>query len=81
MKKKQTDDNTANFNEHQRPVDKQTNISKPTTVSKHFLTNDHTANDISLISLELIHCNGDNVRKMGKNVGFNEMKPFSPLSF
>ena len=24
------------FNEHRRPVDKQTNSSKPTTVSEHF---------------------------------------------
>jgi len=29
------------FNEHRRPVDKQTNILKPTAVSEHFLSNDH----------------------------------------
>ena len=36
------------------PVDNPSNISKPTTVSEHFLTNDHSANDITLIPLELI---------------------------
>ena len=38
---------------HRRPVDNPSNISKPTTVSEHFLTNDHSANDITLIPLEL----------------------------
>ena len=42
------------FNEHRRPVDKQTNSSKPTTVSEHFLSNDHNASDMLLIPLELI---------------------------
>ena len=31
------------FNEHRRPVDNPSNISKLTTVSEHFLTNDHSA--------------------------------------
>ena len=30
------------------------NISKPTTVSAHFVTSDHSANDITLIPLELL---------------------------
>ena len=51
------------FNEHRRPVDKPTNTSKPTTVSEHFLTDHHIANDISLIPLELVHSNRDSVRK------------------
>ena len=51
------------FNEHRRPVDNPSNISKPTTVSEHFLTNDHSANDIILIPLELIKSNRDSVRK------------------
>ena len=42
------------FNEHRRPVDNQSNVSKPTTVSEHFLINDHSANDITLIPQELI---------------------------
>ena len=42
------------FNEHRRTVDKQTNRSKPTTVSEHFLSNDHNASDMLLIPLELI---------------------------
>ena len=33
------------------------------TVSEHFLTNDHSANDITLIPLELIKSNRDSVRK------------------
>ena len=41
------------FNEHRRPVDNPSNISKPTTLSEHFLTNDHSANDIIFIPLEL----------------------------
>ena len=45
------------FNEHCRPVDNPSNISQPTTVSEHFLTNDHSANDITLIPLELIKSN------------------------
>ena len=51
------------FNEHHRPVDNPSNISKLTTVSEHFLTNDHSANDIILIPLELIKSNRDSVRK------------------
>ena len=51
------------FNQHRRPVDNLSNISKPTTASKHFLTNDHYANDITLIPLELIKSNRDSVRK------------------
>ena len=31
------------FNEHRRPVDNPSNISKLTTVSEHFLTNNHSA--------------------------------------
>ena len=48
------------FNENRRPVDKQSNVSKPTTVSEHFLTNDHSANDNMLIPLELTKSNRDN---------------------
>ena len=51
------------FNEHRRPVDKQTNSSKPTTVSEHFLSNDHNASDMLLIPLELTKSNRDSVRK------------------
>ena len=51
------------FNEHRRPVDKQTNSSKPTTVSEHFLCNNHSATDMQLIPLELVKSNRDSVRK------------------
>ena len=32
-------------------------------ISEHFLTNHHSAQDISLIPLEIIHSNRDSVRK------------------
>ena len=51
------------FNEHRRPVNKPTNISKPTTVSEHFPTDHHTTNDISPIPLKLVLSNRDNARK------------------
>ena len=51
------------FNKHRRPTDNANNIYKPTTVSEHFLTNYHSANDITLIPLELIHSNRDSIRK------------------
>ena len=40
-----------------------TNKFLDATVSEHLLTNDHSANDIALISLVLIKSNRDNVRK------------------
>ena len=51
------------FNEHRRPVGNPSNISKPNTVSEHFLINDHSTKDITLTSLELIKFNRDSVRK------------------
>ena len=51
------------FNEHLRPVDNPSSISKPTTVLEHFLTNDHSANDFRLIPLEFIKSNRGSVRK------------------
>ena len=50
-------------NEQRRPVDNPSNISKLTTVSEHFLSNDHSANDITLIPLQLSKSNRDSVRK------------------
>ena len=43
--------------------DKQTNISKPTAVSEHFLSNDHPATDMQLIPLELVKTNRDDRRR------------------
>ena len=40
-----------------------TNKFLDATVSEHLLTNDHSANDITLIPLVLIKSNRDNVRK------------------
>ena len=37
------------FNEHRRAVDKPNIISKPTTVSEHFLTAYYSASDMLLI--------------------------------
>ena len=51
------------FNEHRRTADKQANISKPTAVSEHFLSNDHTATNMQLIPLELVKTKRDGVRK------------------
>ena len=44
-------------------VDNPSNISKPTTVSEHFLTDDHSANDTTLIPLKLIKSNRKSVLK------------------
>ena len=38
-------------------------VSPNPPVSEHFLTNDHSADDITLIPLELIKSNRDSVRK------------------
>ena len=46
-----------------RPVEKPTNISKPTTVSEHFLNDHHTANYVSLNPLKIIHSDRDSVHK------------------
>lgn len=51
------------FNEHRRPVDRPTPTSRPTAVSEHFLSDDHTPNDMELIPLELIHSSRDAIRK------------------
>ena len=51
------------FNEHRRPIDIQTNSFKRTAVSEHFLSNDHNANDMQLIPLEIMKSNRDSVRK------------------
>ena len=67
------------FNEHCRPVDNPSNISKPTTVSEHFLTNDHSANDITLIPLELTKSNRDSVRKAREAYLIERGKTLEPL--
>ena len=67
------------FNEHRRPVDKQTNRSKPTTVSEHFLSNDHNASDMLLIPLELIKSNRDSVRKAREAYLIDRGQTIEPL--
>ena len=67
------------FNEHRRPVDNPSNISKPTTVSEHFLTNDHSANDTILIPLELTKSNRDSVRKAREEYLTERGKTLEPL--
>ena len=67
------------FNEHCRPVDKQTNRSKPTTVSEHFLSNDHNASDMLLIPLELIKSNRDSVRKAREAYLIDQGQTLEPL--
>ena len=51
------------FNEHRRPLDRPTPSSRPTAVSDHFLSDDHSPNDIELMPLELIHSSCDALRK------------------
>ena len=50
------------FNEHRRPIDKQTNSCKRNAVSEHFLSNDHNANDMQLIPLDLMKSNCDSTK-------------------
>ena len=59
------------FNEHRRPVDNQSNISKPSVVSEHFLSNDHTASDMQLIPLELVKT------KQEKHILLREVRPLN----
>ena len=40
------------FNEHRRPVDRPTPSSRPTAVSEHFLSENHSPNDVELIPIE-----------------------------
>ena len=37
--------------------------SKPTTAAEHFLSSNHTANDMQLIPIEKIFSNRDSIRK------------------
>ena len=67
------------FNKHRRPFDNPSNISKPNTVSEHFLINDHSAKDITLILLELIKSNRDSVRKAREAYLIDRGKTFEPL--
>ena len=55
------------------------NISRPTTASEHFLTNDHSANDIALIPLELIKFNKDSVRKAREAYHIERGKTLEPV--
>ena len=67
------------FNENRRPIDNTSNISKPATDSEHFLTNDHSANDITLIPLELTKSNRDSVRKVREAYLIERGKTLEPL--
>ena len=67
------------FNKHRRPVDNPSNISKPTRVSEHFLTTDHSANDITLIPLELIKSERDSVRRGREAYLIERGKTLEPL--
>ena len=51
------------FNEHRRLADRPTPSSRPTAVSEHFLSDNHSPNDIELVPLELIHSSRDALRK------------------
>ena len=49
------------------------------TVPEHFLTNNHTTKDVSLIPLELIHSNRDSVRKAREVYLVNIANTLEPL--
>ena len=51
------------FNEHRRTIDNPNTKSKPTTAAEHFLSSNHTANDMQLIPIEKIFPNRDSIRK------------------
>ena len=70
---------TDRFNEHCRPVVNPSNISKPNTVSEHFLTNDRSVKDITLTPLELIKSNRDSVRKAREAYLIERGKTLEPL--
>ena len=72
-------DDSDRFNEHRRPVDNPSNISKPTRVSEHFLANVHSANDVTLNPLELIKSNRDSVRKTREAYVIERGKTLEPL--
>ena len=67
------------FNKHRRTVDKQTNISKPTAVSEHFLSNDHTATDMQLIPLEIVKRIVTVYEKLEKHILLREVRPLNLL--
>ena len=67
------------FSEHRRPIDKQTNSCKRTAVSEHFLSNDHNANDMQLIPLELMKSNRDSVRKAREAYLIDKDQTLEPL--
>ena len=65
------------FDEHCRPVDNpsnMSNITKPITG-----TNDHSANDITLIPLERIKSNRDSARKAREAYFIERGKTLEPL--
>ena len=51
------------FNEHRCTIDNPNTKSKPTTAAQHFLSSNHTANDMQLIPIEKIFSNRDSIRK------------------
>ena len=51
------------FNEHLRTIDNPNTKSKPNTAAEHFLSSNHTANDMQLIPIEKIFSNRDSIRK------------------
>ena len=51
------------FNDHRRAVEKPNIISKPTTVSEHFLAANHSASDMLLIPIQIIYSARDSIRK------------------
>ena len=64
------------FNEHRRPVDRPTPSSKLTTVSDHFLSENHSLADMELILLEIMHSSRDAIRKArARGIPYHTLEP------
>ena len=54
---------SLDYNKNVSAVDKPNIISKPTTVSEHFLTANHSASDMLLIPIQKLYSAQDSIRK------------------
>ena len=66
------------FNEHRRTIDNANTKSKPTTAAEHFLSSNHTANDMQLIPIEKIFSNRDSIRKAREAFVIQKGRPLDP---
>ena len=65
------------FNEHRPPIIN-TSSYTPTVVSEHFLTTNHTVDDMTLIAIEHLYTKRDSIRKAREAIRIhlgNTLKP------